>query len=68
MSVRIYEVLEVLDQRSQRTGRYRLATYLLGEEPTGLCSHRHSTPEEAIECPTARGVIDKEFVQRIAGS
>lgn len=66
MSVRVYEVLEVLDQRSQRTGRYRMASYVEGEEPVGLCSHRHLTPEEAVECSTVREIIDREFAPRIA--
>lgn len=64
MSVRIYEVLEVLDNRQQRTSRYRLATYTDAEEPIGLCKHMHTTPEEALECPTAKEIIDREFAPR----
>lgn len=64
MSVRIYEVLEILDHRQQRTSRYRLATYTNSEEPTSLCKHMHNTPEEALECPTAKEIIDREFSPR----
>lgn len=66
MCVRVYEVLEVLDNRQQRTGRYRLATYMANEEPVGLCKHLHLSPEEALECPTAKEIIDREFAPRIA--
>lgn len=64
MLPKIYEVLEIMDARGDLTGKYRMAVYRHGETPKGLCEHRHRTPEEAVECPVVRDIIDHEFSPR----
>lgn len=66
MDTRIYEVLEIIDENQKRTGRFRLASWYEGQPPVGLCRHMHKTKEEAICCPVATQILDKEFACRYA--
>lgn len=62
--VRFYEALEILNSSGGKTGRFRVATWVDGESPVGLCKHHHRSPQEACDCPDASAIIDREFAPR----
>ena len=69
MSVTVYEVLEIYDVNRRPLGKYRCVCWP-DDEPTnveGLCTHSHSTLEEALNCQIVVGIIEEQFRERPSG-
>lgn len=50
------QVLEIADDKGQKTGKYRLTAKSdeAGGGPHGLCDHEHDSVESAQNCQTAK--------------